>query len=105
MISDDYPALFQLLGYLHQDWVDEHATTRVDDVLAKALEDLPIKERQAAALELDDFIPRVRDASDPYEILCGVGCYYYTLADGLTAVEWLNHVRMVLRSSLNNRLA
>ena len=83
-----------------EDWCHEYATA--EDALADAIKSESIERRTAAAEELDAFILRVEEAPDPYRVMMDAGCWYYTLADGLTAVEWLNHVRTILRRSLHD---
>ncbi len=81
-------ALFQMMVYFDQDWVDYYPSARaaVDAYLAE----FPAESIRQALAELRALLARNMSEKELDHYLGDeLGCNYYTAADELTASQWL----------------
>jgi hypothetical protein len=97
MNEEQFQNVRRLGAYLHQDWRDEYSTA--DDAIAAFKADSSDEAIRAVRVELQAIIPQIAKMPDPERFLCDIlWCCYYPKADGLTVLEWLEHVREKLCS-------
>jgi hypothetical protein len=97
--ATDYPALAQLLaGYYHQDWQQDHATP--DAALHAFAENASPETVLEACGDIDRLIDEGLDEAALTRMLAdGFDCNYVPVANGLTALGWISHIRDVLAAS------
>jgi hypothetical protein len=95
------PELFQLLGgWLHQDFDLEYQSA--EEALAAAIADASLDRLRGALDELRRSRPSDRDEEATREFANEL-CWYHPPGDGLTYVEWLDHVEVALGNALQSR--
>ena len=108
-----WPELDQLIGcYFHEDFIDDYGSPEgaIDAMLHGVPEQneppRSTKSLRQGLRELEEFIEFARDylRKHPEEeedvVLDMFGCRYNTYADGLTPLQWLEHLRKRIREHL-----
>ena len=84
-------ALYQIMGYFHQDWVDYYASPKA--AVDAYLEGFPTKDIRQALTELRDSLARnVTEDELDYYLSHELSCAYNIAADGPTPSQWLRMV-------------
>ncbi len=81
--------LYQMMGYFHQDWVDDYesAEAAVDAYLHGGV---PTAEIRVALAQIRALLARNMSEKELYRYLGDeLDCNYHTAADGLTPSQWL----------------
>jgi len=90
---ETWPSLRQFLaGYFHQDWTDDAADP--DDVIKEFVNDSDNDVIAGVRTELNKLLNRDLSDAELGELLLKLGCAVYYPAFGMTAREWLTHVRV-----------
>lgn len=100
MITEEYPNLFQLLGYLNQDWDCDFETWR--DAVKSFIEGHSEASRFQAALELGALLKSDLDERALLGLLPELGCFYDPRAEGLTVRQWLREIYDMVRLDQSN---
>ena len=93
----DYPALAHLLGaYLHQDFLDEFPSS-LDAVRVFVITE-PIELVRSADDEITNLLQDERFQDGLGLILRALGSFYDPDSEGVSPADWLEQVRVILRS-------
>ena len=100
-----WPQLDQLIGcYFHEDFIDDYGSP--EGAIDAMLDGFGAQSLRQGLRELEEFIEFARDylRKHPEEeedvVLDMFGCPYNTYADGLTPLQWLEHLRKRIREHL-----
>lgn len=98
------PALYQMMGYLGQDFVDDYGTPKA--AIDAYLEGFPVESINQALLELRELLARdmSEDELDHY-LGRELDCAYNMAADGLKPSQWLRMVAKQIENGLEKKLS